>query len=158
MADSEVTTTLATGQSILIDGANGVTSAPRAHFPHGALWLGLALVVALIVRVVKRPLVLLALLIAGALPGFAHLLVLRADAPLRRAALARSIESRLQDLQRHVPWPESQVSVVREDDALFPLGRYALPSRTSGPLELELREGEGACRKTEQRVICGGAP
>ena len=157
MADSEVTTTLATGPSILIDGANGVTSAPRAHFPHGGVWLGLAVLVALIVRVVKRPLVLFALLFLGALPGFAHLLLLRADAPLKRGGVAGSIKSTLDDVQHQVPWPQSQVSVVREDDTLFPLGRYALPSRTTGPLELELRDGEGACRREEQRVICGGA-
>lgn len=156
MADSEVTTTLSTGQSILIDGANGVTSAPRGHFPYGGVWIGVAIFVALIVRVVKRPLVLLALLFAGALPGFLHVLVLRADAPLKRGGLAASIKATLDDVQHHVPWPQSQVSVVREDDSLFPVGRYALPSRNSGPLELELRDGEGVCRQVEQRVICGG--
>lgn len=156
MADSEVNTTLSTGQSILIDGANGVTSAPRAHFPYGGVWLGLAVLVALIVRVVKRPLVLLALLIAGSLPGFVHLLVLRADAPVQRWALAKSIKAALEDVQQHAPWPQSQVTVVREDDSMFPLGRYALPSRTTGSLELELRDGEGACRQAGQRVICGG--
>ena len=155
-AGTEPSLVLASGQSILIDGANGVTSAPREHFPFGGVWLGLAVLVALIVRVVKRPLVLLALLIAGSLPGFVHLLVLRGDAPLKRWGLAGGIAATLDDLQRQVPWPQTQVSVVREDDALFPLGRYALPSRTTGPLELELREGEGTCRRAEPRVICGG--
>jgi hypothetical protein len=156
--DPEVTTTLGTGESILIDGANGVTSAPRAHFPHGGWWLGLALVVALIVRVVKRPLILLGMLVAGAIPGLVHLLVLRADAPLQRFELAGSISTTLDDVQHHAPWPQTQVSIIREDDALFPLGRYAFPSRKGGPLEVELRAGVGTCRQeTPLKLICGGA-
>ena len=141
----------------MIDGANGVTSAPRAHFPQGGWWLGLAILVALIVRVVKRPLILLGMLVVGSIPGFVHLLVLRADAPLKRGEMAGAIKTTLEDLQQHAPWPQSQVSVVREDDTMFPLGRYALPSRGAGSLEVELRDGVGVCRVETQRVICGGA-
>ena len=43
------------------------------------------------------------------------------------------------------------------DDTMFPLGRYALPSRGAGSLEVELRDGVGVCRVETQRVICGGA-
>lgn len=161
MPDSEVTTTLVTSESILIDGANGVTSAPRAHFPHAGIFIAIALVVAVIFRVVKRPRILFALLAAGALPGAVHVLVLRGDAPLRRGGMAEAVRVTLRDLQNRVPWPGSKVSVVREDDdVLFPLGRYALPSRNTGPVELELRSGVlgQVCRAEAQRVICGGGP
>jgi hypothetical protein len=154
--DAEVPTPLATAESILIDGANGMTSAPRAHFPHAGWALGLALGVALIVRLVKRPLILLGLLVVGSTPGFVHLLVLRADAPSKRWQLAGAIRTTLDDLQRAAPWPHGQVSVVREDDSVFPLGRYALPSRGAGAIEVELRDGEGVCRVEATRVICGG--
>lgn len=162
MADSSV---LATSESILIDGANGVTSAPRAHFPLGGLWLGLAIVVAVAARWVKKPTLAVAFLIAGGLPGLVHVLVLRADAPLARGAMTASIGTTLGELQTRVPWPASQVVVVREDDdVLFPIGRYALPSRSSraesrdaGVIELELRGGPlgSACRQDAQRVTCG---
>lgn len=154
---------LGTTESILIDGANGVTSAPRAHFPQAAWWLGLAVIVAVVVRVVKRPAVVAGLLVLAALPGFVHVLALRADAPLKRPASTGAIGVTLGELQQRVPWPQSQVKVVREeDDVLFPLGRYALPSRpeVDGGLELELGAGPlgQACRQQEQRVSCGVAP
>ena len=161
MADSEATSALATSESILIDGANGVTSAPRAHFPQAGAWLAAAIIVAVVVRLVKRPVVAVALLAIGSLPGLVHVLALRADSPIRRGALTDSIRVTLGDLQRRVPWPQSQVTVVREeDDVLFPLGRYALPSRTGGPLELVIGAGPlgQVCRQESQRVICGGTP
>lgn len=152
---------LVTSESILIDGANGVTSAPRAQFPEAAIWLFVAVVVAAIVRLVKRPQVVVWFLVLGGVPGFVHVLALRADAPLRRAAMAESVSATLGELQRLVPWPATRVSVVREDDdVLFPLGRYALPSRGAGPVELELRTGPlgSVCRAESQRVICGAGP
>ncbi len=155
---------LGTTESILIDGANGVTSAPRAHFPQAAWWLALAVVIAVVVRVVKRPAVVAGLLVLAALPGFVHLLALRADAPLQRAALTDAIGVTLNDLQQRVPWPRSQVKVVREeDDVLLPIGRYALPSRpevSSPTIQLELGAGPlgQVCRQEEQRVSCGARP
>ncbi|MDP1823931.1 MAG: hypothetical protein Q8L48_11840 [Archangium sp.] len=161
MADPEVTSALATCESILIDGANGVTSAPRAHFPQAGLWLAVAIAVAVVVRLVRRPAVAVALLALGSLPGLVHVLVLRADAPFARVAMTDSIKVTLDDLQTRVPWPQSQVTVVREeDDVLFPLGRYALPSRTRGPLELVIGAGPmgQTCQRESQRVTCGVTP
>ena len=159
VADSDVTSALSTTESIVIDGANGVTSAPRAHFPEAAWFLALAVIVAVVVRLVRRPVVTAAVLVVAAIPGFVHVLALRGDALLRRPAMADSIRTTLTDLQRRAPWPA--VTVVREDDdVLFPLGRYALPSRTGGQVELELRAGPvgQVCRQEAQRVICGAGP
>jgi len=165
VADTEATSALATSESILLDGANGVSSAPRAHFPQAAGWLALAVVVAVVVRVVKKPAVAVGLLALAAIPGLVHVLALRADAPLHRGAMAESIRVTLGDLQTRVPWPQSQVNVVHEeDDVLFPLGRYALPSRPvpdgGASIDLELRAGPlgQTCRQEQQRVICGGGP
>ena len=163
MADTEATSALATSESILLDGANGVSSAPRAHFPEAAWCLALAVVTVVVVRVVKRPAVALVLLGLGAIPGLVHVLALRADAPIHRGVMTSAIRTTLDDLQTRVPWPQSQVKVVHEeDDVLFPLGRYALPSRPEpdGGLELELRAGPlgQPCRRENQRVICGGGP
>ena len=159
MSDIDSIPTLATSESILIDGANAVTSAPRAHFPHGGLWLGLAFIVVVVARLLKRPALTVVLLLLAAVPGLIHVVVLRADAPVQRGALAASIATTLSSLQAQVPWPQRQVSVVREDDLFFPLGRYALPSRTVGPIEVELRNGPlgHGCREEAQRVICGSA-
>ncbi len=160
MSDIDSIPTLATSESILIDGANAVTSAPRAHFPHGGLWLSLALVVLVVVRLLKRPALTVVLLLLAAVPGFIHVLALRADALVQRRELTSSIATTLSSMQTQLPWPQRQVSVVREDDLFFPLGRYALPSRTVGPVEVELRNGPlgSVCREEAQRVICGSAP
>lgn len=161
VADPEATSVLATSESILIDGANGVTSAPRAHCPHAGVWLAVAIVVAVVVRLARRPVVAVTLLVLGSLPGLVHVLALRADSPIRRGAMSDSIKVTLGDLQTRVPWPQSQVTVVREeDDVLFPLGRYALPSRTGGPLELVIGAGPlgQACRQEGLRVTCGAPP
>ncbi len=160
MSDIDSIPTLATSESILIDGANGVTSAPRADFPHGGLWLALAFIVVVVARLLKRPALTVVLLLLGAVPGFIHVVALRADAPVHRGALTDSITRTLSSMQSQVPWPKSQVSVVREDDLLFPLGRYALPNRTVGPVEVELRDGPlgAGCRQEAQRVICGAGP
>ncbi len=148
----------------MIDGANGVTTAPRAHFPQAGVWLALAVIVAVLVRVVKRPAIIAGVLAVAAVPGFVHVLALRADAPLQRPALTSAIGTTLRDLQQRAPWPERQVEVVKEeDDVLFPLGRYALPSRpeVSGTaIELELGAGPlgAACRQQDARVSCGVVP
>ena len=128
VADSDVTSALSTTESIVIDGATGVTSAPRAHFPEAAWFLALAVIVAVVVRLVRRPVVTAAVLVVAAIPGFVHVLALRGDALLRRPAMADSIRTTLTDLQRRAPWPA--VTVVRED-----AGRLtnALPTRTPAP-------------------------
>ena len=148
----------------MIDGANGVTTDPRAHFPQAGMWLALAVIVVVLVRVVKRPAIIAVALAVAAVPGFVHVLALRADAPLQRPALTSAIATTLGDLQQRTPWPGRQVKVVKEeDDVLFPLGRYALPSRpeVNGPaIELELGAGPlgAACRQQEARVTCGVTP
>lgn len=160
MSDIDSIPTLATSESILIDGANGVTSAPRAHFPHGGLWLSVAFIVVVVARLLKRPALTVVLLLLAAVPGLIHVIALRGDAPVQRGALADSIASTLGSMQTQLAWPKREVSVVREDDLLFPLGRYALPNRTVGPLEVELRNGPlgQGCREEAQRVICGAGP
>ncbi len=123
------------------------------------MWLIVALVAAVVVRFVKRPHLVLPLLAIGAIPGL-YVLWVRADAPLKRGASAEAISTTLGSMQALVPWPQSQVSVVRENDVLFPLARYALPSRGTGPMELELRDGPlgPTCRSEGQRVVCGAGP
>ncbi len=160
MSDLDSIPTLATSESILVDGANAVTSAPRAHFPHGDLWLALAFVVLVVARMLKRPALTVVLLLLAAVPGFIHVVALRGDAPMQRGALTSSIATSLQSMQTQVPWPQPQVWVVREDDLFFPLGRYALPNRTVGPIKVELRNGPlgQGCREEAQRVICGSSP
>lgn len=153
-------------ESIIIDGANGVTGAPRQHFAHAAEALavmGVVLVATLLFqrRAVARWL-LPVLLVIAALPGVFEVLIERADAPLRRPHLASTIQTTLGELDRHARWP-GPVRVTREDDLLFPLGRYVVPTRpTFGTpaLDLELRGDrvEVTCRTEAARIVCGAAP
>lgn len=162
MADTS--SALSTTEAVLLDGANGVTNAPRQHFPHGMWFVVAALVIAVVVRVVKRPAVVAVLLGLAAVPGFVHVLALRADAPLRRGGSVEPIARTLSELHAAAPWPATPVKVTREDDELFPLGRYAFPNRVEvvgTPLEVELRGGPiGAqpCRQEHVRITCGSAP
>lgn len=164
MADSPSSTALATPEAVLIDGANGVTSAPRQHFPDATVMLAIALTAAVAVRWIKKPALVAALLLGASVPGFVHVLALRGDAPMKRGAAARAITTTLSELQTRLPWPQTSVKVVHEeDDVLFPLGRYALPSRkdpSGTPLELELGAGPlgSTCREAHVRLICGGRP
>ena len=163
MADTQAPTALITTESILIDGANGVTAASRAHFPEGGVFLVVAVVVAVLARVVKRAAVVVAVLLIGALPGLVQVLALRADAPFKRGAMTDSIGVTLSDLQRRAPWPSSQAQVIHEeDDVLFPLGRYALPSRpvVDGGIAVELLAGPVGqpCRLEGPLVTCGARP
>ena len=169
MPASNETFPLGTAESILIDGANGMSGAPRQHFPEARVSAGLALLAALLFLVLLRRHrrgAVLGLLVAGALPGLYCLVVLRGDAPTRRPALAAAIGATLTGLEARAPWPSAKVRVVREDDdVLFPLGRYALPERRTdeGPaVELELRGallGQG-CHEDEAtgHVVCGAGP
>ena len=160
MADTQAPTALATTESIVIDGANGVTSASRAHFPEGVVFLAVAVIVVVLARVVKRPAVITGLLLVAALPGLVHVLALRADAPFKRSAMTDSIGVTLGDLQTRAPWPQSHAQVIREaDDVAFALGRYALPSRPvlDGGIAVELLPGPVGqpCRFEGQVLTCG---
>ena len=141
-----------------------MTTAPRQHFPEGTWFLVGAVVIALVVRFMKKPAVVVALLALAAIPGFVHVLAFRADAPAKRWASTEPIARTLNELHAKAPWPVTPVKVVREDDELFPLGRYAFPNRVDvigTPLELELRGGvigAQACREEHVRIICGSAP
>jgi len=166
VASKNETFPLGTVESILIDGANGISGAPRAHFPQATASLGLSLAafaLALGLLWKRRRVAVLGLLLLAAAPGLWALLVLRADAPAKRPGLAATISSTLSELEARGAWPGSAVQVVREDDdVLFPLGRYAIPGRPprSVPqVELELRGpllGQG-CQQvaSTRRVVCG---
>ncbi len=157
---------LQTAEQIVLDGANGVTSAPRQHFPDAGLSAGIAavaLVIALLTLRRRRgtALILGALLVA-AVPGAVHVLVMRADAPLKRGGLTTTVTGTLTELQARAPWPGAGVQVVREDDdVLFPLTRYAVPTRASSAgVMLEVRGSALAaqCREEAGRQICGAGP
>ncbi len=161
---------LSTPESVVLDGANGVLAEPRQHFPHAPLFSVIA-VVALVgaflwLRPGARRLGLFAALLLAAVPGSVVVVALRADAPLRRDALAEQLDDTLDEVQAHAPWPGPPVAVVKEeDDVLFPLGRYALPARPSGvtpAVELELlgHRLDVTCRRgvPARHVVCGGAP
>lgn len=130
---------------MLLDGANSVSGQSRAAFPAAPLSTALALVAfaaaLVLLRRGRRRAVALVLLAALA-PGAVWVLALRADAPHRRGELARSVASAVARVQRAAPWPGAPVEVAHEDDdVLFPIGRYALPSRPPAPAagQLELR-------------------
>lgn len=155
---------LSTPESIVIDGANGVTREAREHFPSAGPALAVAVVALVIAAVVVRrgPRWLAAVvLVLAALPGLSHVLALRADAPLGRGAVAGTIAGTLAELQARAPWP--RVTLVREDDdVMFPLTRYAVPGRApvDGGVELETRGAKlgEPCRVEGARVICGAGP
>lgn len=166
MVDPEQPAALATSESIVLDGANGVTPAPRHHFPQATVWLVLGLLVAAAVKgLLRGKASVIALLSLGfALPGLLHVCLLRADAPFRRAAMGDAIEATLADMQAKAPWPRHSVKVVSEaDDVLFPLARYAIPSRPpadEGAIELKILGGPlgQLCREeAPSTVTCGSA-
>ncbi len=144
----------------MLDGANAVTGAPRAHFPDALLSGGIAAIafIAALFLWRKRPAWIWALLAMAALPGLWVVVAVRADGPVQRLALASTIEGTLSELQSHTP----NARIVREDDdVLFPLTRYAAPTRhgRTGP-ELEVRGSalKAQCREELGRVICGAGP
>jgi hypothetical protein len=157
---------LATGEAIVLDGPNGVSGAPRQHFPDAA-WSGglgaLALVMALLAARGRRGRLLLAgCLGLAALPGLYAVLVLRGDAPAQRGRLATTLTTALAQLQPHTGWPSLPATVTREDDdVLFPLLRYAMPTRPAGgATTLEVRGGslEARCEPVDGGVVCGAGP
>lgn len=157
---------LETSEGILLDGANSVSGQSRAGFPNGLLFSGLALAAfcaALVLLRRGRPKVVSLVLLAAAIPGAVFVLALRADALHRRGELAASVSRAVAEVQREAPWPSTAVQMTHEDDdVVFPIGRYALPSRpeVSPSVRLELRGGSlsFACRRAEDRVICGAPP
>lgn len=161
------TLTLDTTESIVLDGANGVTRAPRAQFPLGGELLVLALVAGVALRFSRvghrRTLLGLSMALA-AIPGWIHVLGKRADAPVRRFATAGRVEHTLSDLKQRLDWPRRSWKMVHEeDDVLFPLGRYALPSRPASSglsRNVELWHGPlgEACREEAFTVVCGVRP
>lgn len=160
---------LDTAESIIIDGANGVTPAPRHAFPDAGVSLGLAvLVVVATLALRRRPFTTWALpvlLLLAAVPGLVHVVALRADAPLARPVLAAKVDQTLDAMQHAVPWPRPVHVAREEDDVLYPFVRYAVPSRSDsapGVIELEVA-GEhlpAKCRveAPSGRVFCGDAP
>lgn len=164
MATSNDSSALATPETIVIDGANGVTRAPREHFPNAGWELLIALVatgVALVFRKNRR--VLPALLLIAALPGFLHVFWKRADAPLNRGSLAAQVRSTMREFAKFAPWPRDAVKVVHEDDdVLFPLLRYARPTRPSsdGGITMEVRGSSlrVKCSVVARHITCRSGP
>jgi hypothetical protein len=154
--------TLGSPEAIVIDGANGVTQAPRQHFPHAnrefAIALG-ALLVALALRKYAMRWVPL-VLVAAAIPGFLHVFVWRGDAPGKRSELSREVNETMVEFSRVAPWPSARVNVVyEEDDVLFPLLRYARPTREKFdggiPLEVIGTNLQMTCTEKPDRIVCG---
>lgn len=154
--------TLVSPETIVIDGANGVTQAPRQHFPHAAAEFGVAVLVVLVALALRRfaarwvPLLLVAL----AVPGFLHVFVWRGDAPARRGELSREVREAMAEFARVAPWPSARVNVVyEEDDVLFPLLRYARPTREvfDGGTSLEVvgTNLQMTCVEQPGRIVCG---
>ena len=113
-------------------------------------------------RLRARRSVLAVLLLAAAVPGAIGVLVWRGDAPARRDELAEEVQEAVEEIETRAPWP-GPVAVVREtDDVRFPLGRYALPTRSTPAtpsVELELVGGKLAtdCAPdpATQHIVCG---
>lgn len=166
VADNDARFPLSTPEAIVLDGANSVSGAPRAHFPEAALsWsvAGLALLVTVVaVRTKRAALVVPVLLGLAGLPGLYTLAVRRADAPMNRAALTALVKVGVNDLKAQATWPQTSLQVARDDDdVLFPLARYAWPSRPAvdAGVTVELRGSVlmTACHHdaTTNHVVCG---
>lgn len=161
---------LARAEAILLDGANSVSGQPRAGFSAAVASSAVAVVAGIVVFAWlrgRRPRWLLAALaVVAAAPGAWCVLALRGDAPLKRPAMAARIESSLGTLERQAPWPATPVAIVHEDDdVLFPLGRYAWPSRPalhapSARIELRGASLDVECAPDLARgtVVCREAP
>lgn len=147
---------LASPEAIVLDGANGVGGAPRRGFPDAGLTsaISVAAVVAAVFLLRRSQKALAIALLLAAVPGALCVLLLRADAPLSRPALAREVSEAIQRVKARAPWPGVVEVTHEDDDVLFPIGRYAVPSRppaAPGALQLELR-GDGL------DVTCVGSP
>lgn len=162
--------TLPTAENVVLDGANGVGHAPRLHFPHAvesllASGVALAVVAVLLRQKARRPLAVAALLALAAIPGVVTVVALRADSPLRRAEMASTIRTSLETLKSEMPWPQTAVQVVHEDDdVLDPLLTYTLPTRPdveAGALKLQMHGTrlKVLCRREDPvHLFCESAP
>lgn len=157
--------TLGSPEAIVIDGANGVTQAPRQHFPHAAQEFSVAVLAVLVALVLRRvasrwvPVLLVAL----AVPGFLHVFAWRGDAPGKRSELSREVRETMAEFARVAPWPSARVNVTyEEDDVLFPLLRYARPTREvfDGGTALEVvgTNLQMTCAEKAVRIVCGDTP
>ncbi len=150
----------------MVDGANGVSGAPRQHFPDAGLSAATALVAFAVALVALRRgsgrRVLAVVLALSALPGLFTVVARRADAPATRGAVATQVRSTLSELVAVGGWPAHPAQVTREDDdVLHPLLRYALPSRPpGGALQLEVRGSKlgAGCTRTADTAVCGAGP
>lgn len=155
---------LSTAESVVLDGANAVTHAPRMHFPQGGPFVAFAVIVVVVARALftRGPKWALPVLLGiAALPGLYEVLVARPDAPMHRAEMTAEIASTLGAMQRLAPWPGS-VAGEEDDDVLFPLSRYAIPGRkplgVPGPiLETHGSKLDVPCTVDGRHVRCGVA-
>jgi hypothetical protein len=145
---------LKTGELVLVDGANGVTRAPREGFPLGGWSMALAVLVACIVASRLRREILAAAACLSTLAGWWQLAVVRADAPLRRPEMAETVAASLAELQRTLQWP-FVASIEEKGDVPFPLARYAAPTRGPGRV-IEVR-GESLALRCREQVCAPSA-
>lgn len=146
--------TLKTNESMVIDGANSVSGAPRAGFPQAALWEGLALVALLVFGLApKRHRGLVAGVLAlSMVPGWWVLLTVRPDRPTRRHEVAQAVTTAMNELRPALGSLEGPPNVVWDDgDVLFPLARYLAPTRSKVGPAVELKGHT-------LRIHCTGAP
>jgi len=128
---------LPTTDTLLLDGANSVCGAPRAHFPEAAPHLALAVVATVTFGALFRrraaSAVALGLALA-AVPGTMALLTRRADAPAKREAAAAEIRTALGALLAPGESPRAPVYLTRNDDGPYaPLFFYAHPVHHQPP-------------------------
>lgn len=149
----------------MLDGANAVSGEPR-HF--GAAWLSsslalTAMVLGLWLWRTRFRLLLVWAAMAAAVPGAWYVLWVRADAPLQRDELSSTVTHAVRQVQRVAPWPDGGVEVVfEEDDVLYPIGRYALPTRPAVAepkvrLWLQGSSLRASCVADAGVVVCGAS-
>lgn len=154
---------LTTAEAVVLDGANGVTQAPRAHLGFSGVVLLLGAALALRVLFSRGPRWLWPVVLGvAAVPGLVEVLVVRADAPVKRISMAKVVRSTLAEMQALAPWPAA-VAGQEEDDVLFPLARYAIPGRRPSPptgVVLDVRGGRlgAGCQVLAGHVQCGAPP
>ncbi len=155
---------LTTTESLLIHGANGVAGRSSAHFTWVAAGLLALLLSTRLISMTRlsnriRCSALGLTLVFAAIPGLVHVLWLRGDAPLLRPHTAQTIHSTLDALQRLAPWPEPIAVTHEDDDVMFPLARYAVPTRSPAHGDARQLETYGAtllqgCRTEGLKTIC----
>lgn len=161
---------LATGEALLVDGANGVCrdlrlDAPSGHVGHLAALVLAALIVAgwlsaSRVATRARRAVVVAIGVLAAIPGAHALLVLRADRPTERAETARAstaLHDRIRDFAQRNGCARVEIEGCPE---CMPAARLALAGlRCDAPVRVELREGalDARCDERAGTLVCGRA-